>query len=106
MSSPKWIYVLSLVALVGLAPTLAVADDESSITVSVGASFDTGDYDQTDDTDTFSIPVSLKYERGDWIAKLSTSYLSVDGSVFPAAGVERVATSDSGIGTSSPVLAI
>lgn len=69
---------------VGIAMSGSVwAEDDSYLSMSIGLEHSSGKYGGTTNTDTTSVPVSLRYATDDWSLKLSVPYLSVtgDGSV-------------------------
>ena len=64
---------LALIAL--LSAGAATADT----TVSVGIDYATGDYGGSENTDTLSIPVGIKYETGAWTLRASLPYVRAEG---------------------------
>jgi hypothetical protein len=50
------------------------------VTISSGLDFSTGDYGLAVNTNTLSVPVSVKYRTGDWTYRLGTSYLYLEES--------------------------
>ncbi len=76
------------VALLSAMSGGAWAEDDSSLSMSVGLERSSGKYGGTSTTDTTSIPVSLRYATDDWSLKLSVPYLFVtgDGSVTVSGG--------------------
>ena len=52
---------------------------DGRLSMSVGATYDTGDYGDIIDTDVWSVPVGLKYTNGPWTLSGSTSWLRIKG---------------------------
>lgn len=63
--------VLGLASL----PTVAVAQ----LSVSAGAEFTSGKYGDTEKTDSWTVPIGLKYETGPWAFRLSVPWVKVRG---------------------------
>lgn len=57
----------------------ALAQDDSTLSMSVGLERSSGKYGGTSTTHTTSIPVALRYATDDWSLKLSVPYLFVTG---------------------------
>lgn len=51
----------------------------SSLDLSTGASFSSGQYNETTSTDVLVVPLSIKFRTGHWTFKASTPYLHVKG---------------------------
>jgi hypothetical protein len=77
------------------------------LTVSTGIDISTGDYGLEDDsgreldTEMYFIPLSIRYERGPWLGKISLSILNIHGPGDPQAfgsGTDPGTLKDSGIG--------
>jgi hypothetical protein len=64
-------------------PAVHAADGQFS--VNLGADFSSGYYGSPTKTETWAVPLSLKYRTGDWNFRLSTAWLRVqgNGSVTP-----------------------
>lgn len=78
--------VPTVLALLATAlPALAVdvtpprRDEPGVFGVSVGAEYSSGDYGTSSDTDIWYFPFSLRYERNDWLFRLTVPYLVVSG---------------------------
>lgn len=85
----KLIPVLSLVV-----PFVCHADD--ALTVSSGFDYSTGKYGAAQSTETLYIPLSAKYESGDWTWRATIPYIESTGpSAVSGSGADRVAL-DSG----------
>jgi len=63
-------------------------EDAGRITLTTGIDFSSGDYDQVEETDIWYVPLSLKYERGPWIAKVTIPYIRIEGGGDVVGGVE------------------
>lgn len=92
----KALPVLALLAL--SAP--ALADDAFSLTS--GFDYTTGTYGNTQSTQILYIPVTAKYESGDWTAKLTVPYIRVTGPGGVLQGFGRVAPPTSASTPTSP----
>ena len=51
-----------------------------TVTISSGFDFSTGDYGLAVNTNTLSVPISVKYRTGDWTYRLGTAYLYLEES--------------------------
>ena len=73
-----------LCTLCAFASPSAQAADEKLI-VNLGLDFSSGDYGGQTRTDTWALPISLKYRTNDWSVRISTAWLRVqgDGNVTP-----------------------
>jgi opacity protein-like surface antigen len=77
--------LISWLALTILAaPTQLRAKEEPEpvtprFTASVGLDVSTGDYGLTEDTDEYSLPFSIRYERGPWMVKFTIPITTMDG---------------------------
>lgn len=60
------------------APALA-QDEDSYVQVSTGVDYSSGDYGDVEDTDMLAIPVSIKYQSGDFYVRVSTAWVDVEG---------------------------
>jgi hypothetical protein len=69
--------LLSALCLACVAPTLA-ADDR--LVFSSGLDYSSGDYGSASRTETWAIPLSLKYKTDDWSVRVSTAWLRIVGS--------------------------
>lgn len=58
------------------------------ISLQSGFTYTTGDYDRPVSTDVYYVPLSVRLQHGPWRARLSTSFISIDG---PAAIVDVLA---------------
>jgi hypothetical protein len=77
----------------------AMADDQFSLTS--GFDYTTGTYGNTQSTQILYIPVTAKYESGDWTAKLTVPYIQVTGPGGVLQGFGRVAPSGSATTTTT-----
>lgn len=66
-------------AALALLATGAAAGGETTLTLSAGADYSTGDYGSSDRTEIWYFPVIAKYERGDLTAKITIPYLTITG---------------------------
>ena len=73
--------------------------EEGQLTVSAGVDYSSGEYydENNDKTKVLAVPLSLKYERGDWIGRVTVPYLRIDGPGVPQDG-QVVGGEESGIG--------
>ncbi len=99
------LYSLAMVSSICSAaePANLNTPSDGRFSMSIGASYDTGDYGDTIDTDVWVLPIGLKYKTGLWNFGISTSWLHVkspntvdaDGNFIGAGGPR---TSEQGIG--------
>jgi hypothetical protein len=68
---------IPLLATLAFSPAALAADQPVSL--SYGLDYSTGTYGGSDTTETWSMPLSLKYQRGAWAYRLGTSYLWTRG---------------------------
>jgi Putative MetA-pathway of phenol degradation len=80
---------LTALALLAI-PATAMADDQLSMTT--GFDYSSGTYGNSQSTQILYIPVTAKYETGDWTAKLTVPYIRVTGPGGVLQGFGRVAT--------------
>lgn len=90
-----------LALLLSLFCMCAATAEEGQWSVSSGADYSSGDYNDTSDTTMTFVPLSARYRQGDWSGKVSTGWLHikgpgtvVDGGVVLPGGADR---SESGI---------
>jgi hypothetical protein len=84
-----------LTAMLVLSVTTHAADGKLSL--STGLDYSMGDYGDTQDTETWFLPVSLKYKRDRYTLKLGTAYVWVvgpqnvtpEGDPLPGGGIRR-----------------
>jgi Putative MetA-pathway of phenol degradation len=84
-------------------PAKANTPSDGRYSMFVGASYDTGDYGDTIDTDVWVLPIGLNYKTGLWSFGVSTSWLHVnspntvdaDGNFIGSGGAK---TTEQGIG--------
>lgn len=92
----------AFLAAAGLASAqTAVTTPASSATLGTGFDYSRGDYSFATDTEVFSVPLNLGYERGPLALSASFSYLTVKGpaTVVGGGGAPRPTTaSESGLG--------
>lgn len=81
----KTLALASAVALF-LSPGLALADDE--FTLSVGVNYSSGEYGSDTSTDITTVPVTARYDTGNWSfrASLPWTRISGDPNVLPGTG--------------------
>lgn len=84
-------------ALLALAAP-AMADDQFSMTT--GFDYTSGHYGNAQATEILYIPVTAKYQTGDWTAKLTVPYIEVTGPGGVVQGFGRMTTSSSTTGPS------
>lgn len=65
----------SAVAERGLPPV----ESDSQLSLLVGYEFSRGDFEGSERTEISYVPLTLKYQRGDWIAGLTVPYLRIKG---------------------------
>jgi hypothetical protein len=80
------VIALPCTLLVLCVPAVHAADSQFSVTL--GADFSSGYYGSPTKTETWAVPLSLKYRTGDWNFRLPTAWLHVqgNGSVTPEGG--------------------
>lgn len=86
---------LLITTLLAIGASAHAADEKLSL--SSGLDYSVGDYGETQDTETWFLPVNLKYKSGRYTAKLGMSYLWVrgpqsvtpEGDPLPGGGVVR-----------------
>lgn len=61
----------------GLAQSTNAGDDH--IQLSTGIDYSSGDYGDVEDTDMLAVPISLKYQSGDFYLRASTGWVEVTG---------------------------
>jgi hypothetical protein len=82
----------------------AVHADNGSWGIGTGYNYSSGKYGTPNTTTISSVPVSLGYENGPWIAKLTIPYIRITGSDAVVAGLGKVkkatgtTRTDSGLG--------
>ena len=59
-------------------PTAAYAEDDY-VQVGIGADYSTGDYGQDEDTDFLAVPVTVKWQSGDFNVRVSVPWVHVSG---------------------------
>lgn len=97
--------LLTLLSQTGMADELANSNTplDGRFSMSVGATYDSGDYGASIDTNVWSTPIGLKYRIGLWSFGISTSWLHVtspntvdaDGNFIGGGGAK---TTEKGIG--------
>lgn len=82
----------------------AAAQDDSYIQVSTGVDYSSGDYGDTQDTDMLAIPVSVKYQSGNFYLRASTAWVDVQGpsGVIPGDGGVNPGRGSGGGSTTPP----
>lgn len=72
--------ILACTALSG-APALAQSADtgDDYVQLSTGIDYSSGDYGDVEDTDMLAVPISLKYQSGDFYLRASTGWVEVTG---------------------------
>jgi hypothetical protein len=79
----------------------AVTPPPSVTSLGTGFDYSRGDYGFADDTEVFSVPLTLSHETGSWVFSASASYLTIKGpaTVVAGSGAPRpTASSESGMG--------
>lgn len=74
MSRIAWVCILCLAAI---APSQAA---DSQFSASLGLDYSSGKYGSQATTETWALPLSLKYRTDDWSLRLSTAWLRIHGS--------------------------
>ncbi|TWI10269.1 transporter [Aerolutibacter ruishenii] len=74
--------------LLALSLAVGVVHAEDGFNLGVGADYSSGDYGTDTTTTIFSVPVTAKYNRGNWTWKASLPWMRVDGdpNVVPGLG--------------------
>jgi len=77
--------VIALLCTLCAITSPSVQADDDKFSVSLGLDYSSGYYGSQTRTETWALPLSLKYRTGDWNLRLSTAWLRVqgDGSVTP-----------------------
>lgn len=96
----------ALAAASALALLASPAAAEDYLQVGLGVDYSSGDYGETSDTEILAVPLSVKYNRGDFFLRASLPYVHVKGpgSVVPGdggavpGGAAGAVTSNSGVG--------
>lgn len=93
---------LSLFLAACLLPLTATAAD-GKLSLNVGAEYTSGDYGDSSNTDTWALPIGLKYRTGTLTLRLATSWLHVSGpgNVTPEGepiGGSSTSTTEEGMG--------
>ncbi len=57
----------------------AASSPDSSLRLSTGLNFSKGDYGEIEDTEVFSVPVSLTYRSGNFKVRVSVPWVQIDG---------------------------
>ena len=81
-----------------LASSLAVHAADDRLSLSTGLDYSVGDYGDTQDTETWFLPVNLTYKTGRYTFKLGTSHIWVkgpqsvtpEGDPLPGGGIKRM----------------
>ncbi len=77
------------------APSPASASNRGAWSLSSGISFSRGDYGEVVDTEVVSVPVSLRYRRGNWRFKVTLPWVHISG---PGSLIQTPEGRDSGSG--------
>ncbi|QIG53162.1 hypothetical protein G6N82_02445 [Altererythrobacter sp. BO-6] len=90
-----------------LLTTPATAQDsngDSYIQFSTGVDYSSGDYGDAEDTDMLAVPVSVKYQAGDFYVRASTAWVDVKGpsGIIPGDGGVNPGRGNGGGGTPPP----
>lgn len=91
----------ALMASLSFGPAALAADEDLTLSLSVGYDYSTGEYGGSESTDMSFVPVTAQFESGPWTLKVVGSWLSIDGPGSLIADGEVVAganTSESGVG--------
>lgn len=80
-----WLAVLG-VGLAGVSP--AAAADRGEVRVGTGLDFSTGSYGEAQDTDILYVPVTVRYTKFPWTARLTVPYLEIEGPGGVVGGVD------------------
>lgn len=92
------------ILLSGLTSAMPAQADQGRFSLSSGIDYSSGKYGGASETQVTYIPVTGKYERGDWLYKLTVPYISITGpgNVTPNIGQAVYASSairtDAGLG--------
>ena len=74
---------------------IGAAQAEDGFSLGIGADYSSGDYGSTTTTDIWSVPVTAKYNSGNWTWKASLPWMRVDGDVGVVPGLGNVGNSNS-----------
>lgn len=72
--------LVAAVAAGALVATPALANDDSSISVTTGVDFSSGDYGAAENTDILVVPFSVRYKTGNLRLSATLPWLRIDGS--------------------------
>src|SRR3979490_985920 len=72
----------------------ALAADTGEFSLGVGFNYSSGEYGTSTTTESLSVPIIARYDRGPWIFKLTVPYLSISGGTSVVPGVGRVTSSN------------
>ena len=73
---------------------IGAAQAEDGFSLGIGADYSSGDYGTTTTTDIWSVPVTAKYNSGNWTWKASLPWMRVDGDVGVVPGLGNVGNSN------------
>lgn len=89
---PKLLLALALLGADGAAA-------RTTLTLSTGAEYSSGDYGETSETEVLAVPLAVRVRKGDWALRVSAPYLRITG---PADVADFSDTGGGGGGGSSP----
>ena len=72
----------------------SAAHAEDGFNLGIGADYSSGDYGSATTTDIWSVPVTAKYNSGNWTWKASLPWMRVDGDVGVVPGLGNVGNSN------------
>lgn len=104
MIKPTRYFFVGAALLLSLLSAHSASADQGRFSLSSGIDYSSGKYGGTTETQVTYIPVTGKYETGDWLYKLTVPYISITGpgNVVPNIGQAVYASSavrtDSGLG--------
>jgi hypothetical protein len=77
--------VIALLSTLYLISSPSAQADDGKLSVNLGLDYSSGYYGSQTQTETWALPLSLKYRTGDWNLRLSTAWLRVrgNGSITP-----------------------
>jgi len=77
-----------LCALIAAAPTAEAAEAKSTLKISTGLDYTSGDYGTGSTTEIWTIPTAVKFNSGPWMAGLSIPIIQVDGNAGVLGGAD------------------
>jgi hypothetical protein len=79
MTRPSRLFTISALLFMSLPTVYSAQADQGRFSLSSGIDYSSGKYGGTTETQVTYIPVTGKYENGDWLYKLTVPYISITG---------------------------